>query len=234
MANPHQHDSHPVWTLTQWLTVPALLGILVGPPIGHAEWYVGSDLGGVFSHNFTNIEGTGTALGVPASGTRFNDLKTTPGISLGMKGGYFFESLHWLGVEGNIQASFPKIKSQAFNGTGPSLTINASVTEGTAQVYVPSLNLIARYPGEKIQPYVGAGPAVAIIKTFDNGSTSAKAGVNVMAGLRYFLNKEVAFFTEYQYLRTMFASDHGLSPTLGVQGDYSASHLLFGVSVHRK
>ena len=84
-------------------------------------------------------------------------------------------------------------------------------------MYVPSLNLVARYPGEKIQPYVGAGPAVAIIKTFDDGSTSAKPGVNVMAGMRYFINKEVAFFTEYQYLRTMFTSDHALSPTLGVR-----------------
>lgn len=233
MANPRRHDSRLVRTLTQRLTVSALLGILVGPPIGHAEWYFGSDLGGVFAHDLTNIEATGTAFGVPASGTRFNDLKTSPGVSLGLKGGYFFESLHWLGVEGNIQASFPKIKSQAFNGTG-SLTINASVTDGTAKVYVPSLNLIARYPGERIQPYIGAGPALAIIKTFEEGSTSAKAGVNVLAGVRYFLNKEVAFFTEYQYLRTMFTSDHALSPTLGIQGDYSASHLLFGVSVHRK
>lgn len=234
MANPHQHRSRLVRTFTQGLTVPALLGILVGPPIAHAEWYIGSDLGGVFSHNFTNIEGTGTAFLLPASGIRFSDLKTSPGFSLGLKGGYFFESLHWLGVEGNIQASFPKIKSQTFNGRGPSGTFNGSVTEGTAQVYVPSLNLIARYPGEKIQPYVGAGPALAIIKTFDDGSMSAHGGVNVMAGVRYFLNKEIAFFTEYQYLRTMFTSDHALSPTLGVQGDYSASHLLFGVSIHHK
>ena len=209
-----------------------LMGLCASGSEAQAEWYVGGDFGGVFPNNLSNIEGTGTALGVSAAGTQFNDLQTSAGVSFGLKVGHYFSSKPWLGVEGNFQASYPEVKTQTFNGSGPSLIVTGSVTEGNADVYVPSLNLMVRYPGKRFQPYAGVGPAVAIIKTFDNGSTSTNVGVNVLAGLRFFLDKELSLFTEYQYLRTTFDSDHALSSTLGVKGDYSASHLLVGFAVH--
>lgn len=215
-----------------WLLGILLMGLCAGGSEAMAEWYVGGDIGGVFPSSLSNVEGTGTALGQSAAGTRFNDLKTSSGVSVGLKTGYYSESTPWLGVEGNFQASYPKVKTQSFNGSGPALIVTGTVSEGTAKVYVPSLNLMVRYPGERFQPYAGVGPAVAIMKTFDNGSTSANLGVNIMAGLRFFMEKNLSLFTEYQYLRTTFDSDHALSSTLGVKGDYSASHLLVGLAVH--
>jgi opacity protein-like surface antigen len=215
-----------------WLIGVLLMGLYAGGSEARAEWYVGGDIGGVFPNSLSNIEGTGTALGLPAAGTRFNDLKTSAGTSIGLKVGHYFPSIPWLGVEGNLQASFFKIKGQVFNGTGPALIVTSATTEGTARVYAPSLNLMVRYPGERFQPYAGVGPALAIIKTFDDGSTSANVGLNLMAGMRFFLKHDLSLFTEYQYLRTTFESDQALSSTLGVKGDYSASHLLVGLAWH--
>jgi opacity protein-like surface antigen len=210
-----------------WLIGLLLMGLCASGSEALAEWYVGGDIGGVFPDSLTNIEGTGT----PYSGTRFNDLKTSPGGSVGLKVGHYFPSAPWLGLEGNLQASSFKVKNQAFNGTGPA-PFSGTVAEGTARVLAPSLNLMVRYPGERFQPYAGIGPALAVIRTFKDGGTSANVGLNFMAGLRFFLEKDLSLFTEYQYLRTTFEADQELSSTSGVKGDYSASHLLVGLTWH--
>ena len=196
-----------------------------------AEWYTAFDVGAVIPHGLTNNEGTGSALGVPAEGTKFNDLSTSPDVAIGARGGYFFQSIEWLGLEADFLASWPKVKAQALNGTGP-LLVSGTVTEGHMRVLVPALNVMARYPGNKFQPYVGVGPALAIIKTFDDGSTSAKVGFNAFVGIRFMLTNQFGLFTEYRYLRTSYESDHALTSTLGIKGDYSASHILVGCSRH--
>jgi opacity protein-like surface antigen len=216
---------------TAWLIGMLLMGLCTSGSEALAEWYVGGDIGGVFPKSLSNIEGTGTSSGTPATGTRFNDLKTSAGASVGLKVGHYFPSIPWLGLEGNFQVSSFKIKDQAFNGTGPT-PVTSTISEGTARVLAPSLNLMVRYPGERFQPYAGIGPALAVIKTIKDGGTSANVGVNIMAGARFFLEKDVSLFTEFQYLRTTFEADHAINPTFGVKGDYSASHLLVGLSWH--
>lgn len=209
-----------------------ILLCVTADPMAHAEWYLGGDLGVVIPHGLSNQEGTGSALGLPAAGTKFNDFSMSPGFVIGGKAGYFFESVPWFGLEADLQGSWPQVKEQAINGRGPSLIVTGSTTKGSMRVLNAGLNVLARYPGERLQPYIGVGPALVHIDAFEDGTASTELGVNVLAGLRYFVRPEVGLFAEYKYLQTSYTSDHALTSTLGIKGDYSASHLVFGVSYH--
>jgi opacity protein-like surface antigen len=197
-----------------------------------AEWYVGAGLGAVIPHDLTNNEGSGSIFGFPAAGMKFTDFSLSPGIVVDGKLGYFFQRAPWLGLEAEVLASRPKAKAQTFSGSRPGLVVQGTITEGHVRVIAPALNVILRYPGDRLQPYIGAGPVVAFIKTFDDGDTSSEIGFNALAGIRWLVTRHVGLFAEAKYLRAAYTSDHALSPTLNIKGDYAASHILVGASFH--
>lgn len=193
-----------------------------------ARWGVGIVIPG----DLTNNEATGHFQGIPARGTRINDLELSPGAAIGAKLGYFFQAVRWVGLEAEVFASRPELKNQPFNGSGGFIFIRGTTTEGHARVIAPALNIIIRYPGARFQPYIGAGPALAIIKVFDDGGTSSRLGISALAGVRLLVTNHLGLFAEYKYLRASYESDHAITQTLGVKGDYSANHLVVGASYH--
>ena len=67
-----------------------------------AEWYVGGYGGISIPGALSNITVSDTTLGGGVTNARINDLALESGLLGGVKGGYFFESRPWLGVETDL------------------------------------------------------------------------------------------------------------------------------------
>ncbi len=86
-----------------------------------------------------------------------------------------------------------------------------------------------------LQVYAGAGPAIFFAETsnqFGRSTDNAEVGVNALAGLRYFVHRNVAIFGEYKFNYAGFDFSQLQGTTAGVQGDYKASHFVGGLAVH--
>lgn len=85
-----------------------------------------------------------------------------------------------------------------------------------------------------LQPYVGAGPGVyyARISNQFGSNSGATVGLNALAGIRYFFTEHVALFGEYKYNRASFSFDNIDGTGAGLDGTYSVSHVVGGLSLH--
>lgn len=205
-----------------------LLLLLVGTSMAHAEGYVGVYAGGSRPDSLESVEGKGSfGIDIKASDLA---LKNSP--MYGLKAGYFLERLKWLGVEGEFFYSNPHVKQQTLSTTNP-FQPTLDVQGAHMRVAVAALNLMARYPGGRFEPYVGVGPAIYWARFSSAGPVQRTAsdttvGLNVLAGARFFLTKQIALFGEYKYNQATF--DFGGNVLL--KGDYSANSVVGGLSVH--
>ena len=160
-------------------------------------------------------------------------------VVYGGKVGYYFSSVKWLGVETEVFNTTPNDKQQTFTisgppAFGPPFTIPNS-PGASVNILTWATNVVVRYPGKQFQPYAGVGLGVFFARTKFSGpgggtdSDNAVPGLNVLAGLRYFPMKHLAFFTEYKYTRATFEFPN---PAIASKFDYSANHFLVGVSYH--
>lgn len=90
-----------------------------------------------------------------------------------------------------------------------------------------------------LQVYVGAGPAIFFAQTsnqFASSSENGEVGVNALAGLKYFVHRNVALFGEYKFNYAGFDFEQYGTPatgsTGGISGNYKASHFVGGLAVH--
>jgi hypothetical protein len=204
------------------------------------ELYVAGFGGYTMGHGFDNVEGTGAL-----SGTNLGDIDLNDSGVYGAKVGYFMpRRLNWLGVE-----------MEAFNTT-PHLEETALTTGAHLRVTTLAFNVIARAKmmcdrhddhdrtgrpaGDRhdfcrLQPYVGVGLGVFFARAKDSTGSASDNGVpglNALAGVRYFFTERVAMFAEYKYNRATFDFDDIAGTAAGVKGDYSASHIVGGLSLH--
>lgn len=216
-----------------------------------AEWYFGGQAGISLPNALSDIEETGVPPGIRPRKTGDLDLLNTP--LFGAKVGYFFDDLPWLGIEGDFSYSTPHIKQQnvtydPFQLLLPPQTV---LTPGAhLRLISGTINALLRYPGKRFQPYLGGGVGIAQAKLKDlhqpvflidlsRGTTtpigfnkleSSDIGIqfNVIAGIRTFLTKKVAIFTEYRYSRSSF----DFEDRVNLRADYSAHNLVIGASFH--
>jgi opacity protein-like surface antigen len=88
------------------------------------------------------------------------------------------------------------------------------------------LNVVYRYPGERLQPYAGVGLGLFWFTTPSSTAGSAvRPGLNVLAGMRVFVTKQIAVFGEYKY-------NHSGEGGEGFKADYHAHFGVFGVGWH--
>ena len=93
--------------LVMFLLVPVFSLSMVFNQSAHAEWYVGGAIGVAIPHDVTDgaISGGGFTVGVSSFSP---DTSFTGGI----KGGYFFESIPYFGVEINWSISGPDVNKE--------------------------------------------------------------------------------------------------------------------------
>lgn len=209
---------------------------LLGPAVlcstdAHAETYFGGMLGGTFQNTFTDVQ--------DGQSDRYSDLKMKNSVVAGIKLGHYFSKAEWFGLETELFAIAPRLKSQTVPGTGPSCPCTLTTTDPALRTLTWAFNAVVRYPGEKFQPYAGVGVGLffADLRTPSAKADNAVPGLNALAGARYFLTKDLALFGEYKHIQASFNFDRAISTGAGstaLKGDFSSDMFVVGVSAHFK
>lgn len=91
-----------------------------------------------------------------------------------------------------------------------------------------------------LQVYAGAGPAIFFAETsnqFASSSENGEVGINALAGVKYFVHRNVSIFGEYKFNYAGFDfAQYGTPASVGgsggISGNYKASHFVGGLGVH--
>jgi opacity protein-like surface antigen len=186
-------------------------------------YYVALQLGGNVPNKLTDIKGTVSGITVVTG----SDLELKTSSLYGAKLGSFFCRSCMMGFETEVYTSTPNIKQQVVAGT--------PIPEFDLRVTTWAFNLIFRYPGYNFQPYAGVGlglffasPGSALGLKSDNW----RPGLNVLAGVRYFLTQNIGLFGEYKYNSVDFKFDVQGFPGTQFQANYKANIFAGGISFH--
>lgn len=198
--------------------------------------------------------------GIELQGTGFGSLASIGTIGMkdsgvyGGKLGYFFPGrANWLGVETEVFRTTPHLKETTITPALPLPLPGVRVPGAQLDVTTLAFNAIARAklmcgsardndhlqvqpvaPRCPLQPYAGVGVGVffAQVSSQFGNLESPVVGLNVLAGVRYYVIQHVALFAEYKYNRATFRVDDIEGSGAGVDGVYSVSHVVGGISLH--
>jgi opacity protein-like surface antigen len=219
------------------------------------EVYVSGFGGFTWGHSLSGVEGRGTLQGQDFGG---RDLANS--VVYGAKLGYFHPGrLNWLGLEVEGFNTTPHIEQNA-NSIGSHLRVTTLAFNVIARTKLgcrrdyddravrddrgvrhdrddvhdrwSALDENARCP---LQLYAGAGPGIFWAETsnqFGRSTDNGRVGLNALAGAKYFLNRNVAVFAEYKYNYAHFDFAQVQGSQAGFSGNYHASHVVGGLSLH--
>lgn len=195
-----------------------------------AEWYVGGYGGISVPGGLSNTTVSDATLGGGVTDARINDLELKSGFLEGVKGGYFFESRPWLGIETDLYTLKPDVKEQTIVGGTASGTVFADNIPNTSlRLSVWAVNLIIRSPSmsEVFQPYGGIGYGLFFATGSEGGLTNTQInpGFQFVAGARYVLTPEWALFGEFKYNNTEIRFS-------GIKGNYDSQNFVVGLMWH--
>jgi opacity protein-like surface antigen len=213
-------DMRPSSWLILVISIGAVSELLV-PNHSAAEWYVAGQVGPTFGDRFDNIGATHPDV-VPTAPSW--DLRNS--IAYGAKLGYF-PGHGWMGIEGEIFHTTPHLRRPE---PDPGLHLRVTTL---------AINFIARYPGTTFQPYAGIGMGILFSHLGGTPGTpgiqsdsDTSTGLNLLAGLRFFVTPYVSMFTEYKFVQSSLLFSDALGAAGGFVGDYRAQHLMLGVAYH--
>jgi len=214
----------------QSLLVILVLGLSVFAwnTASQAELYLAAQGGYQFPQDLSDVRGTGSF-----QGARSNDLDLNSQAAFGIKIGRMFTGgFRWLGLEFDYSHSDADIVAQRVTASAPILGItqqNGRTPGVGLSVNHMTANLIVRYPGSQIQPYVGVGGGLglSVLRTTPESETVVYPVFNVFIGMKVFVTKHVAFFTEYKHARATveFSDNH-------FEGDLRTNWLMAGLAWH--
>jgi hypothetical protein len=147
------------------LLASGLLGCLF-TTTAQAEWYIGGYGGISVPGGLSNTTASDATLGGGVTNARINNLELKSGLLEGVKGGYFFESRPWLGIETDLYTQKPDVKQQTIvGGTTSGTVFAANIPDSSLRVTVWAANLIIRSPSmsEVFQPYGGVGTDCSLL-----------------------------------------------------------------------
>ena len=130
-----------------------------------------------------------------------------PGITGGIKLGYFLDSCPYLGVEaeGSIGNQSPALSDRVLESAASGGVATGRWTGQSLLVWTMALHLVGRYgflpdqevPFGRLQPYVGIGPGLVML--YGEADSAKNFGLEVEAGLRYMFTKHLGGFVEYKF-----------------------------------
>lgn len=137
------------------------------------------------------------------------NVKTDPGLAGGVKVGYFFDSIPYLGLEGEGSIASNNRPRQQVAVKPPLSPYPASTQEQGNLIWTMALHIVVRYgflpdpdkdlPFGRLQPYIGIGPGVGVLY-FQNDSAK-NFGLDTEAGLRYMFTRNIGAFVEFKYIK---------------------------------
>ncbi len=214
------------------------------PRLLDGEFYGGLYLGASFATNQDLKYNGGAFLNNGLNTTTVGKFRVTnnkfdPGVLGGVKFGYFFKSIPYLGLEGETNVSPNRVRTQTRN-VSPAVLGSSTVTLSDKDWinWTSALHIVGRYgffkdnevPFGRLQPYVGIGPAVVVM--YDPEDSAKNFAIDAMAGIRFMMLKNVSAFVEYKY-------NHQFSPEMEIHQFHVNNFLgvgtatLTGYDLHR-
>lgn len=220
----------------------------------HGETYVGGYAGATFGSTTSGMEGRGSALGTPV-----DDPSLANSVIYGMKVGYFHPGrLNWLGLEveafnttphmketGGQPGSHLRLTTLAFNAIARTrlacrddrrdIRDRRDTRDRGDEYDFSPLHENARCP---LQLYGGVGLGIFFAETsnqFGRSTDNGRAGLNALAGTKYFFNEHVALFAEYKFNYVDLKFDQNQivgGPTAGLNGMYLINNVVGGLAYH--
>lgn len=228
-----------------WLNRPSQQG-KKEPGWFPGEFYVGGYLGGSLVQS-TDLKFNSGVFPVGGGKVTTSKQKFEPAVVGGLKFGYFLKSIPYLGFEAETNFANNNVRQQPVRLSRP--------VQGTTQAILPNddwvtwtmaLHVVGRYgflpdqevPFGRLQPYVGIGPGLVVI--YDEIDAGKNFSIDVMAGLRYMMLKNVSAFVEYKFSHQwdVELDPHEIIPVGGTSQrgkatfDYDSHRIVLGVAYH--
>jgi opacity protein-like surface antigen len=175
---------------------------------GPGEFYFGGFMGGslVNSANWSFEPIHNPVTGVETQ-TAEKNVKTDPGLTGGVKVGYFLDCIPYLGFEGEgtIASNYRPEQEVIFK---PAISGFPVTTQAQGNlIWTMAFHFVGRYgflpdkdvPFGRLQPYIGIGPDVGVLY-FQNDSAK-NFGLDGEAGVRYMVTKNIGAFVEFKYVK---------------------------------
>ena len=161
------------------------------------------------------------------------DVGFDPSATYGIRGGYWFERVPWVGLAGDLSYFEAKGNDARFQIIPFSLLV----------MFRLPLLTTDEIPKGRLQPYVGLGPSFIYQKAMVDvrpevekkvGIDSVEVGLDVRAGLTWQFHRRVGVFAEYRFTHvSISADDEGdfSVRTERVDATLNTHHFLAGVSI---
>lgn len=168
---------------------------------GPGEFFVGGFLGAGF------VADAQWDYRAGALSTKAHNMQIDPGITGGIKLGYFLDSLPYFGIEaeGSIGRHNQPSQTVALNPVPGRVIGNTGQVNGQSlNVWTMAFHFLGRYgffptrevPFGHLQPYVGIGPGLVML--YAEADSAKNFSLEVEAGLRYMFNRNLGAFLEYK------------------------------------
>jgi len=205
---------------------------------GPGEFYVGGFFGGSF------VPGTDWTYQIRRQDITARNMAIDPGVTGGIKLGYFLDSCPYLGVEaeGSIGSQTQPSQTVTLHPPVGGSTVGR-VPSQSLLVWTMALHLVGRYgflpdsevPFGRLQPYVGIGPGLVVL--YAEADSAKNFSLEVEAGLRYMFTKNVGGFLEYKFSKQWdveLESQQLIPPGLTgkTEFDFDRHQVVMGVAYH--
>jgi opacity protein-like surface antigen len=168
---------------------------------GPGEFFIGGFFGGAF------VPGTDWTYLINRQDINARNMTIDPGVTGGIKLGYFLDSCPYLGVEaeGSIGSQTQPSQTVTLSPAPAGRGATGRVSSQSLLVWTMALHLVGRYgflpdsevPFGRLQPYVGIGPGLVVL--YAEADSAKNFGLELEAGLRYMFTKHLGGFLEYKF-----------------------------------
>ncbi|HKA16119.1 MAG TPA: outer membrane beta-barrel protein [Myxococcota bacterium] len=187
------------------------------PGISRAEGFVDLRVGGAFTEdNDVRVKFGNASVDLP---TQFED-----SVTGGVRGGYWFDSLPWLGLAADVSYFAPDDDSSG----GPEYDLIPISPLLMGRIPIATSE---EFPNGRVQPFLGIGPGifVSLIDVGSQDDDTAEVGVDLHAGVNVQVTRLVSLFAEYRFTY--------VEPEFKIQGvkiepEFSTHHIGVGVGFH--
>ncbi|MBM4290006.1 MAG: hypothetical protein FJ135_18005 [Deltaproteobacteria bacterium] len=167
---------------------------------GPGEFFIGGFLGAAF---VPDTHWTYKARGINSAA---RSMQIDPGVTGGIKVGYFFDSIPVLGIQGEGSIGNHPQPAQSVRLNPPIAgATRGRVNSQTLLAWTMAFHILGRYgflpdqevPFGRLQPYVGIGPGLVML--YADADSAKNFSLEVLGGLRYMFTKNLGGFLEYKF-----------------------------------
>ena len=150
-------------------------------------------------------------------------------VTGGVRGGYWFDPLPWLGLAGDVTYFGPDDDIPG----GPEIDV---IPISPLLMLRAPLVTDEEFPNGRLQPFAGVGPGIFVsLVDFGGGDDdeSVDVGLDVHAGLKFLVTPNVGIFVQYRY--TWFEPELELDVgpfDVDVEPELSTHHAAAGIGFH--